>query len=214
MRTFGLARTSQANCHHDQNFAPHCRTWSITADPLLHGIGSPRNFVQLAAFPHGTGLLWTKTSLWSSVILKPGVQNVFTISGDISIMDMQIKYGLPYCVTCPYEYGSRVPKPGYEAQPSTLVVGSRDPYDLVCVIAQVLENCFHTGILCQREAVWVAVESRDLWSWALHPTHYYYNYQYFCIQQVLVGLSCSFPINYTSYKPGNIDEKNNWRKIG
>ena len=31
-------------------------------------------------------------------------------------LGIQIKYGLPYCVTVPqYEYGSRVPKPGYEA---------------------------------------------------------------------------------------------------
>ena len=50
-----------------------------------------------------------------------------------------------------YEYGSWVPKPGYEAQPSTWVVGSRDPYEywgrwhnfcktyLICILAQVLE---------------------------------------------------------------------------
>ena len=34
----------------------------------------------------------------------------------------------------------------------------------------------------QREAVWVAAESGTLWSGALHTTHYYCNYQYFCIQ--------------------------------
>ena len=39
-----------------------------------------------------------------------------------------------------------------------------------------------TVILCQREAVWVAAASGNLWSGALHTTHYYYNYWYFCIQ--------------------------------
>ena len=29
---------------------------------------------------------------------------------------------------------------------------------------------------------WVAAESGDLWSWTLYTTHYYQNYQYFCIQ--------------------------------
>ena len=107
---------------------------------------------------------------------------------------IQIKYGLPYCVTCP----SMSTDPGSlnSAAPRTRVVGSRNPYEywgrwhsfgktyLICIIAQVLKNCFIplTGILCQREAVWVAAESGDLWSWALHTTHYYYNYQYFCIQ--------------------------------
>ena len=67
---------------------------------------------------------------------------------------IQIKYGLPYCVTCP----SMSMDPG-SLNPGTRrsrVVESRDPYEywgrwhsfgktyLICIITQVLENCFHT----------------------------------------------------------------------
>ena len=115
-----------------------------------------------------------------------------TSHSQVSILDIHIKYGLPYYVTCP----SMSTDPGYEAKPSTRVVGSRVPYEywgrwhsfgktyLICIIARVLANYSdsRTGILCQIEAVWVAAESGNLWSRALDTTHYYYNYQYFYIQ--------------------------------
>ena len=67
--------------------------------------------------------------------------------------DIQIKYELPYCVNCP----------SMSTDPGSLNPGTRgnrepgwwDPYeywgrwhsfdktDLICIIAQVLENCFH-----------------------------------------------------------------------
>ena len=112
-------------------------------------------------------------------------------------LTIQIKYGLPYCVTCPSmstDPGSLNPGTRRSRVPGWWDPGirtnfwdRRDSFGktyLICIIAQVLENCFIpiTGILCQRKAVWVAADSSDLWSWALHTTHYYYNYQYFCIQ--------------------------------
>ena len=69
-------------------------------------------------------------------------------------LTIEIKYGLPYCVT----YPSMSTDPG-SLNPGTRrsrVVGSRDPYEyrgrwhsfgktyLICIIAQVLENYFHT----------------------------------------------------------------------
>ena len=95
---------------------------------------------------------------------------------------IQIKYGLPYCVTCP----SMSTDPG-SLNPGTRrsrVPGWWDPWIRTNTTSEVRENCciLLTGILCHREAVWVAAESGDLWSWALFTTHYYYNYQYFCIQ--------------------------------
>ena len=58
-----------------------------------------------------------------------------------------------------------------------------------------------TGILCQREAVWVAAESENLWSGALHTTHHYYNYQYFSVTLAdIQGCIFSFPINCTCYQ--------------
>ena len=76
-----------------------------------------------------------------------------------SVVVTQIKYGLIYllCHLPQYWYGSQVPKPVYgsqviktlcEAKPSTLVVGSPDPYKcwgrwhsfaqtyLICIITQ------------------------------------------------------------------------------
>ena len=85
----------------------------------------------------------------------------------------------------------------------------------ICIIAQVFENCFDTPLLafCFRGRWWVAAECGDLWSEALHTTHYYHIYQYFCIQwhqrtymrlkkiqQVLLGFSSSLPINYICYQ--------------
>ena len=110
---------------------------------------------------------------------------------------IQIKCGLPYCVTCPsmkYGYGSRVPKPGYEAEPSGGgIPGSVRILGQVTQFWQNILNLYQSTdswklfpypllAFCQRGAVWVAAESGNLWSWALHTTHYYYNYQYFCIQ--------------------------------
>ena len=111
----------------------------------------------------------------------------------IAILVIQIKYGLPYCVTCP----------SMSTDPGSLNPGtrrSRVPGWSVRILGQVTQfwqnilNLYYstgswkfffiplTGTLCQREAVWIAAESGDLWSWALHTTHYYYNYQYFSIQ--------------------------------
>ena len=70
-----------------------------------------------------------------------------------AILVIQIKYGLPYCVTCPImSTDPGIPPPGYSATPRTRVVGSRDLYEywdrwhslgktyLICIRAQVLEN--------------------------------------------------------------------------
>ena len=88
------------------------------------------------------------------------------------------------------EYGSRVPKPGYEAKPSARVMGSRDPYEywgrwhsfgkpyLNCIIAQDFLNCFGNTIVqilafYVRGRSWVAAGSAGLWSEAPHTTHFY-----------------------------------------
>ena len=109
------------------------------------------------------------------------------------------KFGLPYCVTCPTmstdpgslnpdTRGSRVPGSGGG------IPGSVRLLRQVTQFWQNILNLYYstdswksfwyplTGILCQREAVWVAAESGNLWSGALHTAHYYCNYQYFCIQ--------------------------------
>ena len=126
-----------------------------------------------------------------------------------------------------YEYGSRVPRPGYSAAPRTRVVGSRDPYVywgmwhsfgnpyLICIIAQVLENCFLTPY-------WHSMSEggsvNSSWKWrpvSMSPAHNPLLLQIPIllhsvtladiigdknwIEQVLVGLSSSFPINYTCY---------------
>ena len=118
----------------------------------------------------GAGLLKTDGSFTSNQIAdnkyeifmeQAHTQNSLVAESALRMVHdvIQIKCGLPYGVICPsmkYEYGSRVPKPGYEAEPSTRVVGSRDPYEywgrwhsfgktyLICIIAQILENCVHT----------------------------------------------------------------------
>ena len=79
-----------------------------------------------------------------------------------------------------YEYGSRVPKPGYEGGG---IPGSVRILGQVTQFWQNILNLYYsTGSWKLRGAMWVAAESGNLWSWALHTTHYYYNYQYFCIQ--------------------------------
>ena len=69
---------------------------------------------------------------------------------------IQIKYGLPYCVTCPSmttDPGSLNPGmrrsriPGWWDPGIRTNTGAGDSFGttyLICIIAQVLENCFHT----------------------------------------------------------------------
>ena len=99
---------------------------------------------------------------------------------------IQIKYGLPYCVTCPSmstDPGSLNPGtrrsrgPGWWDPGIRTNTGAGDT-----VLENILNLYYSTGSWKLRGAMWVAAESGNLWSWALHTTHYYYNYQYFCIQ--------------------------------
>ena len=95
-------------------------------------------------------VLWLETGISGSGFRSFSGYNVFTLKALV----IQIKYGLPYCVTCP----SMSTDPGSlnPGMRRSRVVGSRDPYEywgrwhsfgktyLICIIAQVLENCFHT----------------------------------------------------------------------
>ena len=69
---------------------------------------------------------------------------------------IQIKYGLPYCVTCP----------SMSTDPGSLKPRTRR----ICFVAQVLWNCFDTPLLAfsVRGGRWVAAESGDLRSGAPH----------------------------------------------
>ena len=117
---------------------------------------------------------------------------------------IQNKHGLPYCVTCPGM--------------------STDHESLNPVLANMLYLYYstgslklfwypHSGIQCQREAVWVAAESANLWSGALHTatTTTTTNTSAFndtsrhigdknWIWQILLRVSSSIPINYTCYQ--------------
>ena len=126
-----------------------------------------------------------------------------------------------------YEYGSWVPNPGYEAKPSTRVMGSRDQYEYWARWRSFWQNILNLyystdswklfwypllGIQYQRETVCVAGESGNLWPWALHAaatstttnTSAYYTRKPIgnktWIQQVLLRLSSSFSIKYTCYQ--------------
>ena len=95
----------------------------------------------------------------------------------------QIKYGLPYCVTCPSMSTDPGPlNPGTRGRGSR-VVGSRDPYQywggwhsfgktyLICIIAQVLENCFRTPY---PHSVSVGGSVSSSWKWRpviMSPAH-------------------------------------------
>ena len=110
---------------------------------------------------------------------------------------IQIKYGLPYCVTCPsmsMDPRSQTRVRGVAEYPGGGIPGSVRILGQVTQFRQNILNLYYstgpwklfwyplTGILCQREAVSVAAKSWNLWSVVLHTTHYYYNYQYLCIQ--------------------------------
>ena len=127
-----------------------------------------------------------------------------------------------------YEYGSRVPIPGYEAKkPRTRVVGSRDPYEYWVRWHSLanIRNLYYstgswkliwyplTGILCQKEAVWVAAESvaydqepctQPTTTTTTNTSAFNGTSQHIgdknWIQQVLLWLSSSFPINYICYQ--------------
>ena len=138
---------------------------------------------------------------------------------------IQIKYGLPYCVTCP----SMSTDPGYASYPGGGIPGSvriRGRWHsfgktyLICIIAQVLENCFHTPYWHSVSEGGSVSSSWKWWPVIMSPAHnplllqlpillhsmtladiyiYIWIGDKNWIQQVLVGLSSSFPINYTGY---------------
>ena len=111
---------------------------------------------------------------------------------------------MPYCVTCP----------SMSTDPGSLNPGTRRSKTYLICIAQVLENCFHTpnwhsvrGRQCEYQ---LNVETCDHEPCTQPTTTTTTNTPAFndtsrhigdknWIQQVLVGLSSSFPINYTCY---------------
>ena len=143
---------------------------------------------------------------------------------------MPIKYGLPYCVTCPRTHpGSLNPRTRRSRVPGWWDPGIRTNTEAgdsfgktysTCIIAQVLGNCHIPWLaFCVRGRWWVAAESWDLWSGALRTTCTTTTTNTFAfndtsrheghknwIEQVLLGLLSSCPVNHTCYQYNVVGE--------